>query len=125
MLLLYLGRLNPDEQPYKGTAELLATFATLRGDLPRARLVMAGFGTDEDAAWVRSGGAIPFVNVPVDDMPALLGAADLFVTASRWEGFNLNVVEAQRAGSSAPARWSPRPGSSPPRTVCSTRPRRR
>ncbi|TML65634.1 MAG: glycosyltransferase family 4 protein [Actinobacteria bacterium] len=103
VMLLYLGRLNPSQQPYKGTAELLATFATLHGDLPRARLVMAGFGTDEDAAWVRGGGAIPFVNVPVDDMPALLGAADLFVTASRWEGFNLNVVEAQRAGAPAVA----------------------
>jgi glycosyltransferase involved in cell wall biosynthesis len=36
-------------------------------------------------------------------MPALLGAADLFVTASKWEGFNLNLVEAQRAGAPAVA----------------------
>ena len=98
VVLLYLGRLNPDHQPYKGTGELLATFQALAPQLPRARLVMAGFGTEADADWVRAGGAIPFVNVPVADMPALLGAADLFVTASKWEGFNLNLAEAQRAG---------------------------
>jgi glycosyltransferase involved in cell wall biosynthesis len=62
---------------------------------------MAGFGADTDADWVRSRGAVAFTNVPVPDMPALLGAADLFVTASKWEGFNLNLVEAQRAGAAA------------------------
>jgi glycosyltransferase involved in cell wall biosynthesis len=103
VMLLYLGRLNPHHQPYKGTEELLNTYAALSraGEIPRARLVMAGFGADTDADWVRSGGAIPFTNVPVPDMPALLGAADLFVTASKWEGFNLNLVEAQRAGAAA------------------------
>lgn len=103
VMLLYLGRLNPHHQPYKGTEELLETYRALSaaGELPNARLVMAGFGADTDADWVRSGGAVPFTNVPVDDMPALLGAADLFVTASKWEGFNLNLVEAQRAGAPA------------------------
>lgn len=98
VMVLYLGRLNPHHQPYKGTEELLTTYESLAPELPRARMVMAGFGADTDAAWVRSKGAIAFTNVPVPDMPALLGAADLFVTASKWEGFNLNLVEAQRAG---------------------------
>jgi glycosyltransferase involved in cell wall biosynthesis len=102
-MVLYLGRLNPELQPYKGTADLLATWTGLAGEVPRARLVMAGFGDDSDAAWIRAGGGIPYTNVPVDDMPALLGAADLFVTASRWEGFNLNLVEAQRAGAAVVA----------------------
>jgi glycosyltransferase involved in cell wall biosynthesis len=98
VMLLYVGRLNPHHQPYKGTADLLASFAALQPDIPSARLVMAGFGTDDDAEWVRSGGAIALPNAPVEDMPALFGAADLYVTASRWEGFDLPAVEAQRAG---------------------------
>lgn len=98
VMILYVGRLNPHHQPYKGTAELARIYGALREELPKARLVMAGFGTDADADWVRSFGAVPFVNVPVADMPHLYGAADLFATASRWEGFNLNLVEAQRAG---------------------------
>jgi glycosyltransferase involved in cell wall biosynthesis len=98
VMLLYVGRLNPDHQPYKGTAELLGLYEDLRREHPRARLVMAGFGDDDDAAWVRAGGAIPYPNVPVDEMPALYAAADLFVTCSRWEGFNLNLAEAQTAG---------------------------
>jgi glycosyltransferase involved in cell wall biosynthesis len=97
VMLLYLGRLNPRHQPYKGTAELLELYGRIRDDIPRARLVMAGFGDDADATWVREGGALPFPNVPGDAMPALHGAADLFVTCSHWEGFNLNVAEAQRA----------------------------
>jgi glycosyltransferase involved in cell wall biosynthesis len=95
---LYVGRLNPEGQPYKGTAELVRMFATVRERAPRARLVMAGFGTDTDAAWVRAADGIPMTNVAMDRMPALYAAADVFVTASRWEGFNLNAVEAQRAG---------------------------
>lgn len=101
VMLLYLGRLNPHHQPYKGTEELLEMYRELAPELPKARLVMAGFGADTDAEWVRSAGAIAFTNVPVDDMAALLGATDLFLTASKWEGFNLNLVEAQRAGAPA------------------------
>ena len=98
VMILYVGRLNPDGQPYKGTAELVEVAAQLRAELPQARLVMAGFGTEADGDWVRSHGALAVVNAPVDDMPSLFAAADIYVTASKWEGFDLPLVEAQRAG---------------------------
>ena len=98
VLALYVGRLNPRHQPYKGTAELLEVVARARRSVPELRLAMVGFGTDEDAAWVRAQGGVPVVNAPVDEMAGLLAAADLYVTASRWEGFDLPLVEAQRAG---------------------------
>jgi len=98
VMILYVGRLNPDQQPYKGTAELIDVATRLRAELPHARLVMAGFGTAADGHWVRSHGGLAVVNVPVDDMPSLFSAADIYVTASKWEGFDLPLVEAQRAG---------------------------
>lgn len=98
VLALYVGRLNPHHQPYKGTAQLLEIVNRVRTSVPSLTLAMVGFGTDADADWVRSHGAVPVVNAPVEEMGALLAAADLYVTASRWEGFDLPLVEAQRAG---------------------------
>jgi len=98
VLALYVGRLNPHHQPYKGTAQLLEVAARSRRAVPGLKLAMVGFGTDDDAARVRSQGGLPVVNAPVAQMGGLLAAADLYVTASRWEGFDLPLVEAQRAG---------------------------
>jgi len=98
VLALYVGRLNPHHQPYKGTAELLDVVGRARQAVPGLKLAMVGFGTDDDARRVRARGGLPVVNAPVGEMGALLAAADLYVTASRWEGFDLPLVEAQRAG---------------------------
>jgi GT2 family glycosyltransferase/glycosyltransferase involved in cell wall biosynthesis len=98
VLSLYVGRLNPHAQPYKGTARLLAMHQEIMEKHPEAKLAMAGFGNDDDAAWIRSQGAMPLLNVAVEDMPKLFAAADVYVTASAWEGFDLPLVEAQRSG---------------------------
>lgn len=98
VLSLYVGRLNPTVQPYKGTERLLRMHREVAARRPGARLALVGFGDDADAAWIRESGGIPVVHAPVDEMPALFAAADLYVTASSWEGFDLPLVEAQRSG---------------------------
>lgn len=98
VLTLYVGRLNPTVQPYKGTAALLRIHREVAAAHPGARLAMVGFGDEGDAEWVRENGGIPVVEAPVAEMPALFAAADLYATASAWEGFDLPLVEAQRAG---------------------------
>lgn len=98
VLALYVGRLNPRAQPYKGTAELLALYTDVRLRCPALRLLMAGFGEESDAEWVRSYGALALANAPVEKMPALFAAADLYVSATTWEGFDLPLAEAQRSG---------------------------
>jgi GT2 family glycosyltransferase/glycosyltransferase involved in cell wall biosynthesis len=95
---LYVGRLNPDAQPYKGTADLL--------DIARAwlergtgfRLVMAGLGSNQDAERIRAAGAVPVIHPSEAELPALYAAADVYMTASRWEGFDLPVMEAAVQG---------------------------
>ena len=98
VMLLYVGRLNPEAQPYKGTRDLMQAGARWREQAPQIRLVMAGRGSDSDAANIRLSGAIPLLDAPEDEMPALYAAADLYLTASRWEGFDLPLMEAAHAG---------------------------
>lgn len=98
VLLLYVGRLNPKAQPYKGTAQLVEIYKKLKERHSNVKLIMAGFGDEKDENFIRSEGIIPMLNVPVKSMPALYGACDIYVTASSWEGFDLPLLEAQYFG---------------------------
>jgi GT2 family glycosyltransferase/glycosyltransferase involved in cell wall biosynthesis len=96
--MLYVGRLNPEGQPYKGTLDLMRASARWKETAPQIRVVMAGQGSEEDASRIRQAGGIPLPNVPAGDMAALCAAADIYVTASRWEGFDLPIMEAAHQG---------------------------
>jgi glycosyltransferase involved in cell wall biosynthesis len=98
VLLLYVGRLNPRGQPYKGTADLVACYGRLRAGGAPVRLLMVGYGAAEDEAWLAGQGIHCWRSAPLDAMGAIYSAADLYVTASRWEGFDMPMVEAQRFG---------------------------
>jgi GT2 family glycosyltransferase/glycosyltransferase involved in cell wall biosynthesis len=97
-MLLYVGRLNPEAQPYKGTADLIEAAREWKQSRPDIRVVMAGSGSDGDAVRIREAGGIPLLNVPQEEMGALYAAADIYLTASRWEGFDLPVAEAAAQG---------------------------
>jgi len=97
-MMLYVGRLNPKGQPYKGTADLIRATGEWREREPSIRVVMAGKGDAGDADRIRWAGGIPLSDVPDDEMAGLLAAADVYLTASRWEGFDLPIVEAAHQG---------------------------
>jgi glycosyltransferase involved in cell wall biosynthesis len=103
VLLLYVGRINPRRQPYKGTAELVECFTRLRAAGAPARLLVVGNGGPEDEAWLAGQGIQCWRSAPLDAMGAIYSAADVYVTASRWEGFNMPLVEAQQFGKPAVA----------------------
>lgn len=98
VMVLYVGRLNPEAQPYKGTEDVMRLAARWRENHPEITVVMAGRGDDADARRIRRAGAYPLLDVPEEDMPALYGAADIYLTASRWEGFDLPLAEAAYQG---------------------------
>ncbi len=98
LVLLYVGRINPHEQPYKGTQELVDLYVDLHKRHPRVRLLMAGFGGPSEEEWLRDNDVVPFMNVSAEDLSTLYAAADVYVSASKWEGFNLPAIEAQRNG---------------------------
>lgn len=98
ILLLYVGRLNAANQPYKGTAELVDMYRQLRREDNRLRLLMAGFGGPEERAWLESLGVRVITNAAAEQMPVIFSACDIYTTCSRWEGFDLPIVEAQSFG---------------------------
>lgn len=103
VLLLYVGRINPKLQPYKGTARLVECLRRLRSQGHRAQMLMVGFGGPEDEAWLSAQGVHCWLSAPAAEMPSIYAASDVYVTASKWEGFNLPLVEAQRFGKPAVA----------------------
>jgi len=94
VLLGYCGRLFRNYPEYKGTHRILELGRRLRQRDERIRLVMCGAGDAADAQWIRDGGALPLTYLPAADMPGFYDALDIYVCASRWEGFNLPIVEA-------------------------------
>jgi glycosyltransferase-like protein len=95
-------------EPRKGSLDLLEAYALLRAGHPRTRLVIAGGETlfdhrDYRARWEARAavlGVEPVVlgQVPDDDLPSLVAAADVFAFPSVKEGFGLAAMEALAAG---------------------------
>jgi glycosyltransferase-like protein len=95
-------------EPRKGSLDLLEAYALLRTEHPDLSLVIAGGETlfdyrDYRALWETRAtelGVRPIVlgQVPEDDLPPLVAAADVFAFPSRKEGFGLAAMEALAAG---------------------------
>ena len=93
----YVGRV--ERETYKGVDDLVEIVAAVRRRRPRARLLLVGVA---DAVARRHFAELPFVtiasDVPDAEMPAYFAAMDVVASASRWEGFNLPLAEAQLHG---------------------------
>lgn len=95
-------------EPRKGSIDLLDAHALLRARHPDVRLVIAGGETlfdyrDYRARWearAAERGVEPVIlgQVPDDDLPSLVAAADAFAFPSVKEGFGLAAMEALAAG---------------------------
>jgi len=95
-LLLYVARLNVQKAP-EGFAKLIWH---LREKGVPVRGFMCGTGPlagRMERLIARGPGGVTLLGVR-NDIPALLGTADLFVSTSRNEGLPLNVMEAMAAG---------------------------
>ncbi|MHB1377255.1 MAG: glycosyltransferase, partial [Candidatus Humimicrobiaceae bacterium] len=97
-LLLYVGRLNPANQPYKGTKELIELFHLSSSQNSRIKLMMVGFGSGNDEIAIRNEGVLSITNAPWEMMPLIYSSCDIYATCTKWEGFDLPVVEAQSFG---------------------------
>ena len=98
ILLLYVGRLNLTNQPYKGLAELVSIYQELHQNHKNLKLMAVGYGSKNDEEFLKNQGILAIGNAPEDQMPLIYSACDIYTTASKWEGFDLPVVEAQSFG---------------------------
>jgi glycosyltransferase involved in cell wall biosynthesis len=93
-----VGRLEPQ----KGFDVLLRAMPAVLEEIPHATLRIAGDGSDRRRLEALIGMLDISGSVTLsgrrEDVPALLGDADLFVHSARWEGFGLVLLEAMRAG---------------------------
>ncbi|MCB9422079.1 MAG: glycosyltransferase [Ardenticatenaceae bacterium] len=97
-LLISVGRLTPQ----KGVDDLLTAFAQVCRKHPQAALIIAGAGSifDDLNTQIKSLGLEnnAWLLGSRTDVPRLLGASDLFVSASHWEGLPVAMLEAMSAG---------------------------
>jgi glycosyltransferase involved in cell wall biosynthesis len=99
VLFLYIGRVDPRSQPYKGVENLVRMFRKAREQaMNRIRLVLAGGGPDEWIARASGPGISVVRDLPAEEMGALIVSADVIVSASSWEGFGLPLAEGQAFG---------------------------
>ena len=97
-LLLYVGRLNPVNQPYKGTKQLIELFHQASSQDSKIKLMMVGFGSENDEIAIRNEGILSIINAPWEMMPLIYSSCDIYTTCTKWEGFDLPVVEAHSFG---------------------------
>lgn len=98
VVLGYCTRLHRRHALYKGMHEALALGRRIREVAPQVELLVCGAGSPADADWVRSEGALPLANLPSAEMPGFFCALDIYLCPSKWEGFNLPVLEAAWLG---------------------------
>jgi len=100
-VLFWAAMLNRRKDPLT----LLRAFRDVCGSFPGARLYMAGSGPIEDEVR-RFVASDPLLSRSVSllgyianrDLPEYLAAADIYVMASRWEGFAISSMEAMACG---------------------------
>src|SRR3972149_4937537 len=98
ILLLFVGRLNFSNQPYKGLEELAKIYHYLYRENNHIKLLAVGYGSRNDEELLRNQGILSIRNAPEDIMPLIYKSCDIYTTCSHWEGFDLPVVEAQSFG---------------------------
>ena len=99
---LLVGAVGRLDEPKKGLAIFLAAARLLARDIPRVRFAIVGDGPARGALEARAAregvGARTVFTGGRRDVGALMGAFDLFVQPSRWEGFGVTLLEAMAAG---------------------------
>lgn len=94
VLLLFVGRLNLTNQPYKGLAELIGIYQDISKKHKNIKLLTVGYGSKNDEELLKNQGILSISNAPEELMPLIYRSCDIYTTCSLWEGFDLPIAEA-------------------------------
>ena len=92
-----LMRLGAGEAFYKGLDEYLAIFESFEGRDGFEFSIM-GRGEESDKIWWEERGVRCHLNATDEERSLFLSELDVLISPSRWEGFNLPLVEAHASG---------------------------
>lgn len=95
--ILYQGR-SSDTSPYKGVDILLDIYSRLRREVTNVRLLISTICSPEEQARLERANAIVLNGVLPPFIPSVYQCADIFATATQWEGFDLPLLEASYFG---------------------------
>lgn len=98
VLLMFVGRLNLTNQPYKGLSELIDIYQNISRDHRNVKLLAVGYGSKNDEELLKNQGILSISNAPEELMPLIYKSSDIYTTCSQWEGFDLPVAEAHSLG---------------------------
>ncbi|MEB3266015.1 MAG: glycosyltransferase family 4 protein [Cyanobacteriota bacterium] len=101
-IILTVCRIQHRERSYKGFEHLYELRQWMQllqneGDLPLV-FVVCGRGTQHDEDALKCQGFTVFRNVNDEQLEELYAAADIYVSQSQWEGFNLGIAQALAMG---------------------------
>jgi glycosyltransferase involved in cell wall biosynthesis len=92
-----LMRLGAGESFYKGLDEYLAIIDEFQGR-PGFQFSIMGRGEESDRLWWEERGVRCHLNASDEERSVFLSELDVLISPSRWEGFNLPLVEAHASG---------------------------
>ena len=92
-----LMRLGSGEALYKGLDEYLAIVSHFI-DRPGFDFSIMGRGEESDRLWWEERGVHCHLNATDEERSIFLSELDVFISPSKWEGFNLPLVEAHASG---------------------------
>ncbi|MHB8129608.1 MAG: glycosyltransferase [Mobilitalea sp.] len=100
IVILSVTRFHKQERLYKGInryIELCKLFSDIK-DSKKYVFILAGKADDDDVEFVSRQGIIAFPNVSDDVMEMLYASADIYISFSQWEGYNLGLAQAVANG---------------------------
>jgi glycosyltransferase involved in cell wall biosynthesis len=89
-VFLCVARFGPQERIYKGLDQLVRFAQDFGG---RFKVVLAGKGSSEDRLAMEQQGLAVCLNPSDRELSDLYRSADAVISFSRWEGFNLPIIE--------------------------------
>lgn len=96
-LILSVCRLGRGEANYKGL-DLFLEMKTKLASVPGLRFALVGKGNEAERSELEAAGINVALNASNEELIDAYCGCDVFVSFSKWEGFNLPLVEAQAFG---------------------------
>ena len=99
-VILSVCRFHLAERFYKGVTDYVELTSRVKMMNPGRKVivVLCGKGSPEDILEMESKGVNVFANVSDEEVRDLYLAADIFISLSRWEGYNLGIGQALALG---------------------------